>query len=111
MSTEPSPEQVDPTVVNEPDASRYAVSIDGRVVGFAAYRLLPGRVVFVHTEIDGDVEGRGVGSRLARAALDDVIGRGLQITPLCPFIAGYVSRHPGYVQHVDPGHRARFSVT
>ena len=60
--------------------------MDGALAGFAVYRLAPGRITFVHTEIDDAYAGQGLGGQLARAALDDVRGRGLAVRPDCPFI-------------------------
>ena len=45
------------------------------------------------TEVYESYEGLGLGSRLARAALDDARARGLKVMPLCPFIAGFIERH------------------
>jgi predicted GNAT family acetyltransferase len=42
----------------------------------------------------------GLGSRLVRAALDDVRGKGLQVVPLCPFVRGWIERHPDYADLV-----------
>ena len=83
-------------VVDAPEASRYELRLDGRVIGFAAYRRRNDRIVFIHTEVDESYEGRGLGSRLAAAALEDVRGKGLVVVPLCPFIAGYIREHPEY---------------
>ncbi|WP_299169287.1 GNAT family N-acetyltransferase [uncultured Arthrobacter sp.] len=83
-------------VVNNPDAGKYEVTLDGEPAGFAAYRLEDSRVVFTHTEVDSAFEGHGVGSALARHALDDVRERGLHAVPRCPFIAAYIERHPEY---------------
>jgi hypothetical protein len=33
-------------------------------------------------------------------ALDDLRARGLALVPLCPFVAGYIERHPGYADLV-----------
>ena len=83
-------------VANNADAGRYEVSLDGEPAGFAEYRLRDGRVIFTHTEVDSAFEGHGLGSSLARGALDDVRNRGLKAVPLCPFIAAYIERHPEY---------------
>lgn len=84
------------TVSNNSDAARYEVNLDGAPAGFAAYRLRDNRVIFTHTEVDSAFEGHGLGSALARGALDDVRERGLRAVPLCPFIAAYIERHPEY---------------
>lgn len=51
-------------------------------------------IVLVHTEVAPAVEGRGVGSRLVSAALDDIRARGLRLVPICPFVRAYLGRHP-----------------
>jgi len=94
-------------VVNNVAERRYEVALDGEVVGYAFYRLAPGRVVFTHTEISPDVGGRGVGSALAQWALDDVRRQGNQAVPLCPFIASYITRHPDYTDLVPEEYRPR----
>lgn len=77
--------------------TRYELTVDGVVAGHADHRLRPGgRVVFTHTEIDPAFEGRGLGSVLAREALDDVRRRQLLAVPLCPFVKSWIDRHPDY---------------
>jgi predicted GNAT family acetyltransferase len=84
-------------VVDHREAHRYeARDRDGTVLGFSQYRLLGDVVVFTHTEVDDAQEGRGVGAQLVRGALDDVRAGGRRIRPLCPFVKGYVDRHPEY---------------
>jgi predicted GNAT family acetyltransferase len=85
-----------PEVVDNEREHRFEIRLDGAVAGYAAYRAEPGRVVFTHTEIDPVFEGRGLGSALARGALDAVRAGGRSIVPQCPFIRGYVERHPEY---------------
>jgi predicted GNAT family acetyltransferase len=88
-------------VRDNPDESRFEATLDGRPVGFAYYyQLEPGRIVFTHTEVRAEAEGKGVGSTLVRWALDDVRRRGLQIVPRCPFVAAYLERHPEYADLV-----------
>ena len=80
-------------VHNNPTENRYEVWADGELAGYAQYGLGRGRIAFVHTEVYESYEGLGLGSRLARAALDDTRARGLEVMPFCPFIAGFIERH------------------
>ena len=70
------------------------------LAGFATYRLHPGRITFLHTEIEPEYEGSGLGSRLAAAVLDDARARGLSVVPICPFISSWIRRHPEYADLV-----------
>jgi predicted GNAT family acetyltransferase len=96
-------------VRDNPDEHRYEARTDDGIAGFAEYQLVRGdRIIFTHTEVDPKFEGQGVGSALAKGALDDARERGLQIVPICPFIARYVHRHPEYVPHLDERIRKAF---
>jgi uncharacterized protein len=95
----------DAEVVNVPSANRYELLLDGRRIGLLAYHRRKNRIALTHTEVTTACEGRGFGSRLAAAALDDAREQGLAVVPLCPFIAGYIDRHPEYRDLVAPEHR------
>ena len=60
----------------EAEQHRFVITVDGETAGLAEYRLRDGRWVFTHTEIDPSHEGEGLGSVLARAALDHVASAG-----------------------------------
>jgi predicted GNAT family acetyltransferase len=92
-------------VTNNATALRYEADIDGELVGFTTYLIHDDRVAFTHAEVYPKWEGQGVGSALAKGALDDVVESGKVITPQCPFILDYVSLHPSYLPHVDEAYR------
>jgi uncharacterized protein len=83
-------------VRDAPHAGRYELVRDGVVVGYASYRLMEGRVVVPHVEVDRSVEGQGMGGRLVQGVLEDLRQRQLKITPLCGFAASWIRRHPEY---------------
>ncbi|MGI5203444.1 GNAT family N-acetyltransferase [Spirillospora sp. CA-108201] len=83
-------------ITDNAEQGRYEIRLDGDLAGFAEYERGEGAVVFTHTEVDSAFEGRGVGSALARGALDDVRSKGLSVVPLCPFIKKWIGRHPDY---------------
>lgn len=83
---------------HNPDEHRYEAHLDDELAGFAEYQLTDELVVFTHTEVDPRFEGKGVGSALARFALDDVRAEGSRkVLPLCPFIKGWMGKHPDYL--------------
>ena len=83
------------TVRDNPSRHRFEVDVDG-VVAFSVYRHKPGVVTFVHTEVPEALSGRGVGSTLARGALEIVRERGEKVIAECPFIASYIKKHPEF---------------
>ncbi|QUX24696.1 MULTISPECIES: GNAT family N-acetyltransferase [Nocardiopsis] len=87
-------------VADAPENKRYEIRVDGEVAGFAEYILTDGLITFTHTEIDPAHEGRGLGGALVRGVLDDVRGRDLDVLPLCPFVKGWIQRHPDYTDLV-----------
>jgi predicted GNAT family acetyltransferase len=96
------------SVRDAPERSRYEVTVDGQLAGHADYRDEGEVRVFVHTEVDDAFEGQGVGSTLAREALDDVRASGRSLVPRCPFIRAYIERHPDHEDLVSsPGSRPR----
>ena len=81
-------------VVDNPDRNRFEAYIGNELAGYVTYRVRPGVVVLVHTEVGSEFEGRGVGGHLAAAALEQIRAQGLKVEPLCPFIAHYLEQHP-----------------
>ena len=87
----------DVQVTRNDDQTRYEARVDGELAGFAEYQLTDILVVFTHTEVDQAFEGQGVGSTLARVALDDVREQGTRrVLAICPFIKAWIDRHPDY---------------
>lgn len=96
---------------DNPDEDRYEVRAGGELAGFAVYRPGDGIWAYTHTEIGERFEGRGLASQLIRYALEDMRARGLSVLPRCPFVRGYIERHPDpYLELVPPGERARFGL-
>ena len=87
---------MEPTVQDAPHAERYEIREGDRVLGIAAYHRRGDTVVFTHTEVDPDAGESGLGSTLVRSALDDVRAKGEKVVPQCPFVRGWIERHPEY---------------
>lgn len=85
-----------PEIRNAPERGRWEAVADGNVVGYAAYRRSPDRLVLTHTVVQPEAEGEGVGSALARAALDDARASDLRVEARCEFMAAWIARHPEY---------------
>ena len=83
------------TVRNNPARNRYELEVDGHLA-VAVYTLAPGVITFVHTEVPAELGGRGVGSALARGALEDARRQGLKVAVRCDFVRGYMTKHPEF---------------
>ncbi|HEX8573301.1 MAG TPA: GNAT family N-acetyltransferase [Allosphingosinicella sp.] len=84
---------MDGPVRNNAAANQFELEVDGQLA-LAAYRLRDGRITFTHTEVPDALEGRGIGSKLVAAALDDAREQGLKVIPACPFVKHYMDKHP-----------------
>ena len=84
---------MDGEVRNNEAANQYELEVEGRLA-LAAYRLQDGRITFTHTEVPDELEGRGIGSKLVGAALEDARAQGLKVVPACPFVKRYIEKHP-----------------
>jgi predicted GNAT family acetyltransferase len=89
------------TVEDNQAENRYEASDGESVVGVARYVRRGGRTIFVHTEVDEEVEGRGVASALVAAALDAERAAERPVVPLCPFVRSFIERHTDYADLVD----------
>ena len=88
-------------IADDPETNRFRAWLGDELAGYSEYETEPGRIVFTHTVVRPKFEGRGIGSRLAKFAVDDVRDRGLRIKPVCPFVRAYLKRHPEYDSIVD----------
>lgn len=94
-------EQDEVRIWDDEENHRFALEVGGQPAGMAVYHLRGGRHFFVHTEVDDEFSGRGLGTRLVQSALDEVRAAGGSVVPLCPLFAAYIERHPEYDDLVD----------
>ncbi|MFN8478879.1 MAG: GNAT family N-acetyltransferase [Kouleothrix sp.] len=92
--------QQDVDVIHNAAASRFEATIDG-LVSVAEYRRSGAQMIFTHTEVPPQLQGRGIAAELAHAALEYASAEQLQVVPLCWYIAQYIHRHPEYAALVQ----------
>jgi len=84
-------------VTNNVELSRFEIHDQaGRLAGYSEYIGGDTFRAFVHTVIKDEYEGQGIGSRLARGALDQTRADGLKVIATCKFIKGWIAKHPDY---------------
>jgi uncharacterized protein len=82
------------TIRDDAAAQRYVGQDAGDLAGFIDYVVRHDRLALIHTEVLPAYQGRGVGDRLVRFALDDARRRSLRVIPICPYVRAFVERHP-----------------
>ncbi len=90
------PDSAVATVVDSFEQQRYEIVLGGEIAGVLYYRRHSGGIELMHTEIEQIFAGRGLAGRLATAALTDARTRATPVTATCPFVTGYLERHPEF---------------
>jgi predicted GNAT family acetyltransferase len=88
-------------VSKNPAQHRYELAVDGNVAA-TYYEIADGVITFVHTEVPPELGGKGVGSKLVKGALDQVRTDGLKVIAKCPFVKGWIDKHPDYADLLKP---------
>lgn len=89
----------DVPVHNSPGKNRFEANIEGHTA-FVDYKRHGDTIWLTHTEVPKELEGRGIGSALAKHALDYAAANSLHVVPACPFIEDYIGSHPEYASLV-----------
>jgi uncharacterized protein len=87
-------------VHDDRELNRYEAHVGADLAGFAEYHRQPGLVTVLHSEIDPEFEGRGIGSALVRGMLDDIRRQEEKVLPVCPFVTSFLQRHTEYADLV-----------
>jgi predicted GNAT family acetyltransferase len=82
-------------IVDDAAGHRFVLRADGaEAEAELVYRTVGPRLVLVHTGVPDDLSGRGIGSRLVRAAVERAERTGETIVPLCPYARKWLQDHP-----------------
>jgi len=96
-------------VVDNPEASQFEAHVDGHVA-LVSYIKHGDSIIFTHTEVPPEHEGKGIGSALIRHALEEARKRSLLVIPKCPFFAAYMQKHEEVQDLLDPAWRTKLGV-
>lgn len=83
------------TVTHNVAQQQYELPVD-HGLAIVVYRQQGDARIFTHTEVPPEDEGRGIGARIVKAALEDTRRQGFKIVPACSFVVAYVRRHPEF---------------
>ena len=77
------------------DSQRFHIDV-GRWTAVLDYEMDGNVMVFTHTGVPRPLEAQGVGSKLAKTALEYARGKAHRVVPACEFMRVYIRRHPEY---------------
>lgn len=97
-------------VSDRPERNRFEIDLGGGAVAIAEYNLLTGKIMFTHTEVPPEHEGKGVGKALIEAGLAAARERGLKVIPICPFFAAYMQKNEETHDLLDDVWRRKLGV-
>ena len=86
-------------VVHNSSNQRFEMDIDGHL-SVLEYTFKNHRLFLTHTDVPPALEGLGLGTKLARSALEYARQNELTVVAVCPFVKEYVSSHPEYQSFV-----------
>lgn len=97
-------------VSDNPDASRFEITVDGELAGWVDYRVDDAVYALPHTKVVPRFEGRGIGTTLVLGALDEIDARGGSVLPYCPFVPRVIRDHPEHLHLVPTDQRTMFGL-
>lgn len=91
---------------------RFEIHVGGELAGFVVYHRRDRQrlINLIHTEVTERFAGQGLAGQLARFALDTARKEGIGVLPSCPYIRGWIQRHPDYLDLVPEERRAEFGL-
>ena len=98
------------SVVDNRQAGRFELHVDGEVAGSLAYERAGDVVSFLELTTDLRRAGQGLGLVLVRRALDLAGAQGWSVLPVCPFVRDFIHRHPVYLDLVPAEQREPFGL-
>ena len=81
-------------LINNTENKQYEFHIEGYIPLIQYIISNNNEIYLVHTEVPVEIEGQGIGSQLVEQVLEDIEHKQLRLVPLCPFVAGYIRKHP-----------------
>ncbi|WP_297905976.1 GNAT family N-acetyltransferase [uncultured Parabacteroides sp.] len=90
-------------LIDNEERHQYEFHIEGYVPRIEYIKNKNGEIYLTHTEVPVEFEGKGIGSLLVEKVLSDIEKKGLRLVPLCPFVTGYIQKHPDWKRIVMRG--------
>lgn len=83
------------TITHNLQEQRFETTQEG-YTAFLSYQIQGDNLLYDHTIVPSELGGRGIGSALAKYALDYATAQRKSVIPQCSFVARYIEKHPEY---------------
>ena len=80
-------------LIDNQEGKQYEMQAEDQVIRIE-YIKAQDKIYLTHTEVPQSIEGKGYGSQIIKMALEDIEEKELTLIPMCPFVAGYIKKHP-----------------
>ena len=82
-------------VEQDTPGSRFVIHTDSGIAQLK-YNVIANQIILEHTEVPKALEGQGLAGMLAKAGLEYARQNKYSVIPVCPYVIGYLRRHPEY---------------
>lgn len=83
------------SVTNNVEARQFEVKVEDQTA-FLIYDQTEDTLTLIETQVPKALEGKGIGSSLAKAGLEYARQNKLGVLAICPFVKAYLQKHPEY---------------
>jgi predicted GNAT family acetyltransferase len=89
-------------LIDNKASGQFEMRVDGHL-GRIEYRQEGNKILLMHTEVDKELEGKGVGTAIIEKTLAYIEKNKLELVPYCPFVIIYLKRHPEWKRLLATG--------
>ena len=86
---------------NNTGNSRFEIQLEDGEFAFLDYRYHKKDIVLMHTVVPDNHQGQGLAGKLAVEALTFAKSNKIPVVVYCPFVAGYLKKHPEYFEQME----------
>jgi uncharacterized protein len=87
------------TVIDNKEEQQFEIHAEGKVARMIYY-MEGAHIIFHHTYVPKELEGRGVGSALVRGAFNIARKKDRKVIVHCPFTLGFTAKHPEFKEQL-----------
>ena len=80
--------------LNDDKTGAFEIKKDGEVMAEMAFGIQGQNLTVYHTEVSGDLKGKGIASKLLDTMVSYARKNSLKVIPLCPYVLAQFKRRP-----------------